>query len=301
MHVHEHGEAEAGVAVLRGLRAAVASSIVILVVEAFGAYFSRSLSLTVDAIHNVPDILAFAVSLTALEVAARGSTKEFTFGAHRLEVFASLLNAALVLGTGAVFGYEGASAFRAGGSFAGPVDAMWLLAAALPTFALRAGNLVLLGRLPGRIRDLNLSSVVTHLASDLAITAALLVAGATLVVRPSAGWVDDLGAVAIAAVLIVESIPLFRAGWDVLTERTPRGLSVETISRAALAVPGVVGVHDIHVWSVCPTLVCLTAHVGLQSMSLSEGVGVVQALRTVMEREFGILHSTFEIETTNGA
>jgi cobalt-zinc-cadmium efflux system protein len=299
MHSHGHGEGEAGEAVVRGLRWAVIASLGILLIEGVGAYLSHSLALTVDAVHNVPDILAFVVSLTALEMAARGSSDRFTFGAHRLEVFAGLLNAALIFGTGALFGYEGAIALRSGSSFAGPVDAIWLLAAALPTFGLRALNLVLLGRLPGRVRDLNLASVVTHLASDLAITGALLVAGVTLLLRPGWSWVDDAGALGIAAILIVESVPLFRTGWDVLTERIPRGLSVEAIARAALTVPGVAKLHDIHVWSVCSTLVCLTAHVDLLGPSMQEGLEAVHALRTMMERDFGILHSTFEIESVS--
>ena len=296
MHDHSHGEGEAGEAVARGLQAAVVSSIAILVIEGVGADLSRSLSLTVDAIHNVPDILAFAVSLFAVRYAARGSTDLFTFGAHRLEVFAGLLNAGLILATGVAFGYEGLNSLVAHSSFAGPVDPVWLLAAAVPTLGLRALNLATLRRLPGRIRDLNLSSVVTHLATDLAITATLVAAGVTLVLRPGASWVDDAGAVAIAGILIVESAPLFREGWDVLTERIPRGVSIEAVSRSALKVPGVVGVHDVHVWSVCSTLVILTAHVGLRPMSMQQGIEVIHALRTRMEEEFGILHSTFEIE-----
>ncbi|HEV2520071.1 MAG TPA: cation diffusion facilitator family transporter [Thermoplasmata archaeon] len=299
MHAHPHGEGEANQTVVRGLRAAVLTSIAILVIEAFGAYLSRSLSLTIDALHNAPDILAFAVSLGAVQLAARGTDERFTFGAHRLEVFAGLLNAALVLGTGAVFGFEGIDDLVRGVSFAGAVDPVWLLAAAVPTLGLRTLNLALLGRIPGRVRDLNLSSVVTHLASDLAITSALLAAGVVLLVHPASSWVDEAGAIAIASVLIVESVPLFRSGWDVLGERAPPGVSVEAITQAARQVPGVVALHDVHVWSVCSTLVILTAHVGLRPMSMAEALQTVHSLRTSMEREFGILHSTFEIESAS--
>ncbi len=100
MHVHQHGEEEAGGRVLRGLTIAAELSLVVLVIEAVGAYFSRSLSLTVDAVHNVPDVVAFAVSLAALRATAKGSSAQFTFGTHRFEVFAGLLNALLVPGYG---------------------------------------------------------------------------------------------------------------------------------------------------------------------------------------------------------
>jgi len=299
MHVHRHGEGEAGERVLRGLRVATCLAVVVLVVEALGAYLSRSLALTVDTVHNLPDIVAFSVSLAALGATARGTTGRFTFGAHRFEVFAGLLNAFLILGTGAVFGYAAGVSLASGGAFAGPVDAVWLLAAAVPTLALRSVSLSLLGRVPGRIRDLNLRGVVVHLASDVAITGALLVAGVTLLVRPGWSWVDDLAALAIAGILVFESLPLFREGWDVLTERTPRRISVEAVTRSARTVPGVTDVHDVHIWSVCSTLVCLTAYVGVREMSMNEGMAVVRELRRKVEEEFGILHATFEIEAPN--
>jgi cobalt-zinc-cadmium efflux system protein len=295
-HVHAHGEGEAEGRVLTGLRIAAELALVVLVVEALGAYFSRSLSLTVDAVHNVPDLVAFSVSLAALGTTARGSTGRFTFGTHRFEVFAGLLNAAIVLGTGAAFGFEAILSLRSGASFAGPVDPVWLLAAAIPTLALRGVSLSILGRIPGRIRDLNFSGVVVHMASDLAITGALLVTGVTILVQPAWGWIDDGAAIVIALILGFESVPLFREGWDVLTERTPRRLSVERVTEAARRVPGVTDVHDVHLWSVCSTLVCMTAYVGVQEMPLQDAVAVIGKLREKMENEFGILHATFEIE-----
>lgn len=292
-----HGEAEAEQEVLRGLRLALELSVGILLLESAGALLSHSLSVTVDAVHNVPDILAFAVSWTALRATERGRTHEYTFGAHRLEVFAGLLNAALVLGTGIAFGTEAVLALAHGSAFAGPVDAFWVLAVALPTLGLRAANLAFLGRIPRRARDLNLRSVVVHLASDLAITGALLAAGAALLVAPRLGWIDAAAATFIAGVLVYESLPLFRDGWEVLTERTPGNLSVAAIETSALAVPGVEGIHDVHVWAVCPTLVCMTAHVRVRGQSLREGMGIVAELRRRMEAEFGILHAVFEMES----
>ncbi len=291
-----HGEGEAEQRVLRGLRLGVGLSAVILALEAVGAYFSHSLSLTVDAVHNVPDLLAFGISWFALRETRAGSTSEFTFGKHRLEVFAGLFNGLLILAVGLVFGYEALDALLRAVPFAGPVDAVWLLAAAVPTLLLRAVNLRVLGRLPGRVRDLNLRSVIVHLASDVAITVALLAAGVTLLLRPALVWTDALAAIAIAAILVYESLPLLRGGWEVLTERTPHGLSVASITEAAQSERGVTGVHDVHVWAVCDTLVCLTAHVGVEEMTMAEGMDVIRRLRERMEREFGIVHATFEIE-----
>jgi cobalt-zinc-cadmium efflux system protein len=298
MHVHAHGEREAEGRVLRGLRIATELALVVLLVEAVGAYFSRSLSLTVDAVHNVPDLAAFTISLAALGATARGSSAKFTFGTHRYEVFAGLINAAIVLGTGLAFGYEALVSLRSGVAFAGTVDPVWLLVAAVPTLALRGVSLGILGRIPGRVRDLNLSAVLVHMASDVAITGALLVTGVTLLLRPGWTTVDDLAALAIAVILGFESLPLFRDGMDVLTERTPRRLSVEAVRTAARAVPGVADIHDIHIWSVCSSLVCMTAYVEVDEIPLRQAMEVTRSLRNRMEEDFGILHATFELEPT---
>jgi cobalt-zinc-cadmium efflux system protein len=293
-----HGEAEAETRVLRGLQLALELSIVVLLLEAAGAVLSRSLALTVDAVHNIPDLLAFGVSWTALRACETGASGKYTFGTHRFEVFAGLLNAVLVLGTGLVFGYAALTTLLGGSSFAGPVDAVYLLLVAIPVLPLRAVNLSVLGRIPGRARDLNLASVVVHLASDVAIIAAILAAGLVLLFRPEYWWADAGAALVIAALLVYESLPLFREAWEVLTERTPRNLSTDRIRASALEVPGVAELHDLHVWAVCPTLVCMTAHIELRDMPLSESARIVSQLRHRMEEEFGILHSVFEVEPT---
>jgi cobalt-zinc-cadmium efflux system protein len=292
-----HGETEAETRVLQALRLGVGLSIVILAVEAVGALASRSLSLTIDAIHNVPDILAFTVSWLALRATGRGTSGELTFGAHRTEVFAGLLNGTLVLATGVAFGYAAVIDILRRTSFAGAIDPVWIIAAAVPVLGLRALTLVAVNRSPRQARDLNLRSVVLHLGSDLAITLALLGAGIALLADPGLSAADSVAALVIAAILVVESLPLFRGGWDVFTERTPRNLSLGDIERSALTVPRVVAVHDLHVWAVCPTLVCMTAHVGVEEMSVRQGMEIVAQLRDRMADEFGILHAVFELET----
>lgn len=299
MPVPLHGEREAEVQVLRGFRLALELTLLALVIESVGAYLSHSLSLTVDAVHNIPDSLAFATSWYAVRATEQGATGEFTFGPHRLEVFAGLFNAALVLGTGVAFGLTSALALAHGGvGWGGALDPVWIAVVALPTLGLRSLNLTVLGRVPGRARDLNLRSVMLHLTSDVAIAATLIATSAVLLAIPSAGWADSAAALGIAAVLVYESLPLFRGGWDVLTERTPRSLSVAAIEASARGVPRVLDLHDVHVWAVCPTLICMTAHVRVGDMPLSEAMGVVQTLRDRMVEEFGILHAVFELETS---
>jgi cobalt-zinc-cadmium efflux system protein len=291
-----HGEAEASRRVLRGLALTVALALVALAIEAAGAVLSRSLALTVDAVHNIPDLLAFSVSYLSLAGTAVGATATHSFGRHRAEVFAAILNGLIILVVGGIFAYTAVVSLLQGTPFGGPVNPAWILFAAAPVFALRAVSVVYLRRTPRPVRDLNVRSVILHLASDLVITATLLVDAALLFAFPQAEWVDPAAALFIAAILVYESIPILRDGWEVLTERVPRGVSLEDVRTALGQVPHVREVHDLHVWSVCPTFVCLTAHVQVDEMAVSEAEELTAELRERAVSQFGILHSVFELE-----
>jgi cobalt-zinc-cadmium efflux system protein len=292
-----HGESETSGRILRGLWVALVLAVVVLALESIGVVLSRSLSLTVDAVHSLPDIFAFAISYLSLAHVARGPTEQHTFGSHRLEVFAALLNAFVILAAGALFAVPAVLELWHGGAVLGPVDPAWILFAAIPSLLLRVGSALYLERMPRSARDLNVRSVIVHLGTDVAITVTLLVDAVLLLLRPADGWVDAAAALAICLLLVYESIPIFRGGWDVLTERAPRGLSMDALIGALEATPRVRGVHDVHVWSVCPTLVCMTAHVGVDEMSMTESGEVKRALRRTAEDRFGIVHAVFELES----
>ena len=294
-----HGEGEAETSVLRGLRTAFALSLVVLLIEAWGALLSRSVSLTADAVHNVPDLVAFAVSWQALAMTAKGATEAHTFGLHRAEVFAALLNASLVFGSSIFFAYEAISSLLSTVPFLGRVDPIWVFVAAVPTLLLRTVSARVVGRTPPRVRDLNLRSVLLHLWSDVGITGAILLGAGVLFLHPAAVGADPVAALVVAAILGVESVPLFRESWSTLSEQVPPGISVGAISRAAREVPHVEDLHDVHVWSVCSSLVCMTAHVRTQNLTVRDSMQVVSQLRARLERDFGIVHAVFEVEATD--
>lgn len=294
---HPHGESEASQRILQGLAVALLLTAIVLGLEAVGAVMSRSLAVTVDAVHDVPDLFAFAASYLALAAIARGSTTEHTFGSHRFEVFAAILNAFVILAAGLLFAYPAIVGLTNDTTPFGTLDPAWILFAAIPTLALRSVSAIYLGRIPRAARDLNVRSVLVHLGADIAITAALIIDAIVLVYSPTSVQVDSAVALAIAAVLIVESVPIFRGAWDVLTERVPRGLSLTNLTEVVKSVPRVKDVHDLHVWAVCPTFVCMTAHVRVEEMTLGESADVTDELRQAVEQTFGIAHSVFELET----
>ena len=292
-----HGESEASTLALRGLRAALFLALGVLVLETLGAILSRSLSVTIDAVHGIPDLFAFAISYFSLVGTGRGPTDRHTFGSHRLEVFAAILNAFVILTAGVAFAYPAVLGLVGGRALLGSIDPVWILFAAVPTLFLRATSAVYLGRIPKAARDLNVRSVLLHLATDVAITVALLVDAVVLTLDPRFVTVDSAVALFLAGLLVVESVPIFRAAWTVLTERVPPGVSLPALTAAIQGTPRVRQVHDLHVWAVCPTLVCMTAHVRVDEMPVSDTASVTAELRRKVEVEFGILHSVFELES----
>jgi len=292
-----HGESEGSTLALSGLRAALFLALGVLLFEAVGAVLSRSLSVTVDAIHDIPDLFAFAISYFSLLGTARGPTSRHTFGSHRIEVFAAILNAFVILTAGIAFAYPALLGLLGGRSLLGTIDPIWILFAAVPTLFLRTGSAAYLGRIPKAARDLNVRSVLLHLATDVTITVALIADAVVLTVAPKFVAVDAGVALLIAGILVVESIPIFQAAWTVLTERVPPGVSLPALTVAIQSTDRVREVHDLHVWAVCPTLVCMTAHVRVDEMPVSDTARVTAELRRKVETEFGILHSVFELES----
>lgn len=211
-------------------------------------------------------------------------------------MFSSLFNVFLVLSTGVVFGYVAPETLARGVRFDGPVDPVWILAAAFPTLALRGTCLTVLGRIPGRVRDLNLRSVIPHLLSDLPITGARLFVGIVLYLGPSWTWADPAAALAIALVLVYEIVPLIRQAWQVLAENAPPHLSLDAIEASLTSVAGVLEVHDVHVWSVRPTLICMTGHVTVADMPVSGSTDPMTRLTEMAMERFGVLHSVFQME-----
>jgi cobalt-zinc-cadmium efflux system protein len=212
---------------------------------------------------------------------------------------AALLNAALVIGTALIFGTGAVVALMNGGkSPFGTIDPVWLVFAAVPTLALRGFAAFQIGRIPSRVRDLNLRSVLFHLASDIVIVSFILAVGIVLVIRPALVWIDPMATLAIAAILMIEAVPIIRDSWDSFTERMPKHISMEEVIRVATRVPNVEDVHDVHIWSVCSSLICMTAHVRISNVTVKESMEILSALRERMANDFGIVHAVFEVETS---
>ncbi len=260
----------------------------VLVAEAVGGILTGSLALLGDAGHMASDAGALGLSLTALWLASRPASETRTYGFQRAEVLAALANSvALVL----IAAYVSWEAVRRLG---GPphVDAGPMLGIAVVGLAANLVSASLLAK--ERRRNLNVRSAFLHIVGD-ALSSAGVIVGALIILTTGEYAADPIISLFIAALILLSG---GRIAWDstqVLMEATPPGLSVPAIQGALLAVPGVRGVHDLHVWTVTSGFVSLSAHVEADSERNPHAVLV--DLRSLLFRRFGIEHATLQIET----
>lgn len=283
-HTHSHGnEHQLGWALIL--------TVLILAVEVVGSVLSHSLALIADAGHVVTDVGALALAYFAARQAHRPADSMRTFGYQRAGILAALANAAALLAIALVIGIE------AYGRLMHPyrVDPTPMIVAAALGLAL---NLLIAGRLHGHGHDdLNIRGAWLHVVGD-AGAAVGVIAGA--VVIAVTGWtpVDPLLSMAIALLIAAGAWGLLRNAVAVLMEGVPADIDLDDVVRQMQRVPGVRGVHDLHVWTVRPGLIMLSCHVTVDDQSLEDGLSVVRRLDRAMSERFGIGHCTIQLETT---
>ncbi|MDL2343758.1 cation diffusion facilitator family transporter [Deinococcus sp. MIMF12] len=280
-HGHSHGHGTDA----RRLGIALGITATFMVVEVIGGLVSGSLALLSDAGHMASDVAALALSLFAVRLARRPATPERTYGFHRVEILAAFVNAAALLLLTLWILWEAYT------RLAEPSEVQGGVTLAVAVAGLVA-NLVSAAVLHGGQRDsLNVRGAFLHVLGDLlgsvgAIVASLLVLGT--------GWtVADAAVSALIGLLILRSAwALLLDSLNVLLEGAPRGLDVRAVRTTLGGVPGVRGVHDLHVWAITAGQPVLTAHVEVAGGA--DSAEVLVRARQVLRERHGLRHVTLQ-------
>jgi cobalt-zinc-cadmium efflux system protein len=268
-----------------GLVLALTASIT--VVELIGGLLTGSLALLADAVHMLSDNVAISLALVALWLAARPSTPERSFGYQRAEILAALVNGAVLVALAIWIFVE------AYGRFGDPPDILggWMLAVAAAGLA---GNLAAASLLTRAAHSsLNMRAVLRHVLADAAGSAGVVVAALVVV---TTGWryADPVAGVMIAVLVLASSFSVLRESVHILLEGTPRGIDARELAARLTRVPGVVDVHDLHVWTITSGFTALAAHVLVQPGNDCHARR--RELETLLEREYGIEHTTLQVD-----
>jgi cobalt-zinc-cadmium efflux system protein len=268
---------------------ALALTALILIAEVVGGLVTHSLALLSDAAHVLLDMLALGMSYVALRLAARPADDRHTYGYHRFEVLAALANGSLLFVMAVGIFREAWRRFQA----PEPVLAGPMLVVAVIGLGV---NLVVMRVLGDHDHDdLNVRSAWLHVLGDMLSSVGVIAAGLIILLT---GWTlaDPLVSMLIGLVILVGAGRVLRQALHVLLEGTPEGLSPSQITRTMREVPGVSEVHDLHIWTVSPGYVALSAHVVLDERSFPEAQDVQTGLRQMLAGRFSIHHTTIQVE-----
>lgn len=290
-HDHAHGHAAGRAEDRRRLLLVLLVTGSVVVVEAIGAWLSGSLALLADAGHMLTDAAGIVIALLASLIASRPSDPRRTFGYHRAEIFAAVLNALVLL---VVCGYLAYAGTR---RLFDPVDidaGQMLVFAAVGLVANLVSMALLMSR---RDRSLNMKGAYLEVLSDALGSVAAIAAG-VLVLTTGFERADSIASLLIAALVLPRAWALLHEAGVVLLEAAPRGIDVEEVRGHLCGVTGVVDVHDLHAWTITSGMPALSAHVTVTESTLAErGVGpILDDLTGCVSDHFGIDHATFQVE-----
>jgi cobalt-zinc-cadmium efflux system protein len=286
-----HGHAAGRAADRRRLWLVVAVTATVVVVEVVGAVLSGSLALFADAGHMLTDVAAVLLALGASYVATRPANERRTFGYHRAEILAALVNAVVLAGVCGYLAYAGIRrlvdppAVAAGQMLA--FAAVGLLANAISLVVLSAR----------RDASLNMRGAFLEVLSDTVGSLAAIVAAVVIL---ATGWLraDPVASLLIAVLIVPRAVSLLRDTGAVLFESAPKDVDVARMREHLMAMDGVTDVHDLHAWTITSGMPSLSAHVTVTDACLQQrGVGaVLDELALCARQDFGIEHATFQVE-----
>jgi cobalt-zinc-cadmium efflux system protein len=288
---HDHAERAHGNR--RRLAAALAIVVVVLLVELLGAWLSGSLVLLADAGHMTSDAIGLVVALVASSIAARPATDRHTFGFRRVEVLGALVNGALLTVVAVAVAIEAVRRLVTPES--GHVSGTPLLIVAAVSLG---ANVVAFAILRGGEREsLNMRGAYLEVLGDVLGSIAALLAGVIILTTGFAA-ADAIASLLIAVLIVPRAVSLLRDVVRVLTESAPPGTDAEQIREHLQQTPGVVDVHDVHVWTITSGDPVFTAHVEVEAAVFERGEtdAMLDRLGECLKGHFDVEHSTFQLE-----
>jgi len=286
---HHHDGDDLDRSLSRGFYFAIALTAITLVAEIAGGIWTNSLALLSDAAHVFMDLFALVLSLAAIRLARFPASDRRTYGWHRGEIFASLINAGTLLLIAA--GILGEAWQRLLHPEAVKSREMFIIA----TVGL-VMNLLAAARLHRHTGDdLNVRSAFLHVLGD-AIASVGVIAGG--IVMLFTGWyvLDAVISMAIVAIISFGALRLLREAGHILLEGVPRHLDLNQLLTRMRAVEGVGDIHHLHVWSICSHITALSAHVDVDPAHRGRQAQIIGALEHLLAHDFHITHTTLQAD-----
>lgn len=261
----------------------------ITIAEIIGGIISGSLSLISDALHNFSDGISVIISYIALRLTRKESTHRHTFGLKRAEIFAAVINSAVLVVISLYLFYEAILRFKH------PPDVDGGLMSLVALIGLTAnviGTLLLRKDAPG---SMNIKSAYLHLLSD-AVSSAGVIVGGLAIYFWNIHWIDPLLTILIGIYIIKASFEILTGAIHILMEGAPVDISLSVIRQAVEGLPEVQDIHHVHVWTVGENDVHLEAHVNVPDMLISDANRLRGRIEGILKEQFGVNHIVLQLE-----
>ncbi|HTJ58014.1 MAG TPA: cation diffusion facilitator family transporter [Devosiaceae bacterium] len=290
-HHHGPGHAHAPTNFGRAFLIGIGLNTAFIVAEVVAGLLGNSVALLADAGHNLSDVLGLVVAWVASVLVRRAPTARFTYGLRGSSILAALFNAVLLLVA------VGAIALEAIQRLGQPAPVAGLTVMVIAALGILVNGATAMLFASGRKGDLNIRGAYLHMAADAAVSAGVVVAGLVIMLT-GWSWLDPVASLAISAVIIWGTWSLLRDSLNMSLAAVPPGIDPLAVHRFVEGQAGVLGVHDIHIWPMSTTETALTAHLVMAS---HPGDAFLHQLCDGLNAQFGIGHSTIQIETNAAA
>lgn len=258
-----------------------------MLAEAIGGILSNSLSLLADAGHMFADVTAICISLVGFYISSKPATNKFTFGFYRAEVLAALLNGLVLLLTAFFIIKE--AIMRLFEPAVIESSSMFLIA--VGGLVVNIISLLLLHK--DQKHNLNLQAAFLHVLSD-ALGSVAVIISAVLIYIFNITWFDQLASIAICILITFSSFSLICKTLNVLMEQVPDHIDIKAVKHAIKNIDGVLGVHDLHVWSITLGQEALSAHVLIEKKVIQQDI--LENIQNTLLQKFSIHHITIQLE-----
>ncbi len=271
----------------RRLAIAFFVTLLILTAEVIGGYLSNSLALLSDAGHMATDALAMGIGFVANRISGRPSDRYATFGYGRVGLLAALINGVSLLVIAGLIFYESYDRLLS------PPEINIPLMLGIATIGF-GGNSIMAFILGRSHEDLNIKAVWLHVMGDTLSSVGVIISGIAIYFT---GWIylDPIISIAIGGIIVWGGIRLIRDTLAIFLDLTPKGFDIKALTTEITAIPEVIGIHDVHLWSFAHDCVAFSAHILVSDRTLQETELTKERIEKVL-REKGIAHTTLQIE-----
>jgi len=290
VHVHAHGHHHhhGAPSTDKVLKWSLAATVLFVAVQVGAGLTAGSLALLSDAGHNLTDALALGLALFGVYLQKKPADESRTYGYHRGGVLAAFVNALVLVCLSLVVFYEAWDRLRN----PQPVQESVMIAVAGLGIILNVG---IMSGLKSHSHDVNIRAAWIHMLGD-ALGSVAIIIGA-VVIRQT-GWyvVDPILSIIIGLLIVWTAWDVVRESLNVLLEGMPRGIALRDVIASIRCIPGVVDVHDVHVWSLGSGAHALSCHAMIQDVPPSESESILQGINTMLSKQFRIRHTTVQFE-----